>query len=85
MIYNLQPGFSFGHAPALYLRTWGPGYTKHPEQIEIDVIGASEGWEKILAEQGYEEKEVRKLHGLRMGESVDLSDLSGLHIVTRIH
>lgn len=58
-----------------FARVWGEGYDSAP-----DIVGVDE----FNGENGYDEQQMAKVQTLNVRESADLSDPSGIHLVTRI-
>lgn len=60
----------------LYLCHWGDGY------VEADDTEHNAGF--FTADNGYDPESLAKIGALAVGEVADLSDMSGVHTVTRL-
>lgn len=60
-----------------FVAFWGEGYG----EPETNIVGRK----FFDSESGYYARSVDKIDALQIGESVDLSDISGRHVVTRVN
>lgn len=63
-----------------FLCVWDRGYVEPGATPHITVVEAS----FFTPESGYDHNEIARVQALIMGESIDLTDGSGFHTVTRL-